>query len=188
MPTSLRLHLHPKACSRCAHKSPIASNVSACVLYVAFEKFQTCAVACRSDFQKIVAKIMALDYSIPEKLQLSDSVKDLLSRIFVKDPERRITIPEIKQHEWYLHRLPFELCEGYKGFPRCAASLLFTFVQAFHSVGVCCAMAVWPAWQCEVALLSIMLAAPWKLGTGGEQLLPTTLQCRDRFPSGRFRD
>jgi serine/threonine protein kinase len=76
-------------------------------------------LACRSDFQKIVAKIMALDYSIPEKLQLSSSVKDLLSLIFVKDPEKRITIAQIKAHEWYLHRLPFELCEGYQGFERC---------------------------------------------------------------------
>lgn len=72
----------------------------------------------RTDFQKIVSKIMALDYKIPEKLQLSDSVKDLLGRIFVKDPESRITIAEIKKHEWYLHRLPFELCEGYQGFER----------------------------------------------------------------------
>ena len=39
----------------------------------------------------------------------------------MKDPEKRITIAAIKQHEWYLHRLPFELCEGYKGFERCAA-------------------------------------------------------------------
>jgi serine/threonine protein kinase len=74
--------------------------------------------ACRSDFQKIVAKIMALDYTIPEKLNLSDSVKDLISCIFVKDPAKRITIPQIKEHEWYLHRLPYELCEGYKGFER----------------------------------------------------------------------
>lgn len=66
---------------------------------------------------------MALEYTIPEKLQLSDAVKDLIARIFVKEPEKRITIAEIKQHEWYLHRLPFELCEGYKGFERCAAAL-----------------------------------------------------------------
>lgn len=78
---------------------------------------------CRTDFQKIVSKIMALDYKIPEKLQLSDSVKDLLGRIFVKDPESRITIADIKKHEWYLHRLPFELCEGYQGFERCEGAL-----------------------------------------------------------------
>ena len=80
-------------------------------------------VVCRSDFQKIVAKIMALDYTIPEKLGLSDSVKDLLGRILVKDPAKRITVPEIKQHEWYLHRLPYELCEGYEGFERCASAI-----------------------------------------------------------------
>ena len=35
---------------------------------------------CRSDFQKIVAKINALDYTIPDKLQLSDSAKDLIAQ------------------------------------------------------------------------------------------------------------
>lgn len=64
---------------------------------------------------------MKLDYKIPEKLNLSFSVKHLLSRIFVKDPSKRISIAEIKQHSWYLHRLPYELQEGYKGFERCCA-------------------------------------------------------------------
>ena len=75
--------------------------------------------SCRSDFQKIVAKIMKLEYRIPDKLNLTPCVKDLLARIFVKDPAQRITIAEIKQHGWYLHRLPYELQEGYKGFERC---------------------------------------------------------------------
>ena len=34
----------------------------------------------RSDFQKIVAKITALDYTIPDKLQLSDSAKHLIAQ------------------------------------------------------------------------------------------------------------
>jgi serine/threonine protein kinase len=62
---------------------------------------------------------MKLDYRIPEKLNLSFQVKHLLSRIFVKDPCKRITIAEIKQHSWYQYRLPYELQEGYKGFERC---------------------------------------------------------------------
>ena len=90
---------------------------------------------CRSDFQKIVAKIMALDYHIPEKLQLSDSVKDLMARIFVKDPAKRITIEEIKKHEWYLHRLPFELLEGYQGFERYAQGLRAFFWNCVHCHG-----------------------------------------------------
>lgn len=81
-------------------------------------------VGCRADFQKIVARIMKLDYKIPEKLNLSFSVKHLLSRIFVKDPSKRISIAEIKQHSWYLHRLPYELQEGYKGFERCCTHIV----------------------------------------------------------------
>jgi serine/threonine-protein kinase SRK2 len=61
---------------------------------------------------------MKLDYRIPEKLNLTPAVKDLLGRIFVRDPAKRITIAEIKHHEWYLHRLPYELYEGYQGFER----------------------------------------------------------------------
>lgn len=80
----------------------------------------------RTDFQKTVQRIIALDYKIPEKLQLSDSVKDLLAKIFVKDPAERIDIAGIKQHEWYLHRLPFELSENYQGmerYPLCSQSV-----------------------------------------------------------------
>lgn len=74
----------------------------------------------RTDFQKTVQRILALDYKIPEKLQLSDSVKDLLSKIFIKDPNQRIDIAGIKAHEWYLHRLPHELTEQYQGMERYA--------------------------------------------------------------------
>jgi serine/threonine protein kinase len=73
----------------------------------------------RSDFQKIVSRILRLDYKVPEKLHLTDDVKELLSQIFVKDAAKRITISQIKQHPWYLHRLPWELSDGYQGFDRC---------------------------------------------------------------------
>jgi serine/threonine protein kinase len=78
-------------------------------------------MSCRTDFQKTVQRILALDYKIPEKLQLSDAVKDLLAKIFVKDPSERIDIAGIKAHEWYLHRLPYELTENYQGMERYAA-------------------------------------------------------------------
>ena len=89
--------------------------------------------ACRSDFQKIVARIMKLQYHVPEKLSLSPAVTHLLSRIFVKDPADRITIAEIKQHSWYLHRLPYELHEGYRGFERCVClTHLLQFSRSLH--------------------------------------------------------
>lgn len=36
----------------------------------------------------------------------SDDVRDLISRIFVVDPLRRITIPEIRNHPWFNQNLP----------------------------------------------------------------------------------
>jgi serine/threonine-protein kinase SRK2 len=37
---------------------------------------------------------------------------DLLGRIFVAEPSRRIWLPQIKQHPWFLHNLPIELQVG----------------------------------------------------------------------------
>jgi serine/threonine protein kinase len=42
-------------------------------------------------------------------VQLSDDCKDLITRIFVPDPNQRITLQEIKQHPWFLMKLPKEL-------------------------------------------------------------------------------
>ncbi|KAK1287109.1 Serine/threonine-protein kinase SAPK2 [Acorus calamus] len=38
--------------------------------------------------------------------------RDILSRIFVANPEKRITIQEIKNHPWFLKNLPMELMDG----------------------------------------------------------------------------
>ena len=46
-------------------------------------------------------KIVAGTYSIPTFV--SEQAADLISRILVIDPSRRITLPEIMRHEWYLN-------------------------------------------------------------------------------------
>lgn len=69
-----------------------------------------------------MARILNLDWKVPEKLRLTDEVKNLLGQIFVKDAAKRITISQIKQHPWYLHRLPWELSDGYQGFERRACA------------------------------------------------------------------
>ncbi|GER34465.1 protein kinase superfamily protein [Striga asiatica] len=48
------------------------------------------------------ARILSVHYSIPDYVRVSKECKHLLSRIFVADPEKRITIPEIKKHPWFL--------------------------------------------------------------------------------------
>ncbi|KAL3592297.1 hypothetical protein D5086_010937 [Populus alba] len=64
------------------------------------------------DFRKTIGRILSVHYSIPDYVRVSIECKHLLTRIFVADPEKRITIPEIKKHPWFLKNLPMELMEG----------------------------------------------------------------------------
>ncbi|KAL3499748.1 hypothetical protein ACH5RR_038841 [Cinchona calisaya] len=63
------------------------------------------------NFRKTIARIMSVQYSIPDYVRVSTDCRKLLSRIFVTNPSKRITIPEIKQHTWFLKNLPKELIE-----------------------------------------------------------------------------
>ena len=53
--------------------------------------------------RKMMQKIVNVEYSYPPNVVLSPEVKDLLSKIFVKDPVTRIKIPQMLQHPWYVH-------------------------------------------------------------------------------------
>ncbi|XP_076881010.1 serine/threonine-protein kinase SRK2G-like isoform X2 [Bidens hawaiensis] len=57
-------------------------------------------------------RIMSIQYKIPDYVHISQECKQLLSRIFVANPLRRITIKEIKNHPWFLKNLPKELKES----------------------------------------------------------------------------
>ncbi|XVF15610.1 hypothetical protein REPUB_Repub09cG0169200 [Reevesia pubescens] len=60
------------------------------------------------DFRKTIQRILSVQYSIPD-VQISPECRHLISRIFVADPTTRITIPEIRNHEWFLKNLPADL-------------------------------------------------------------------------------
>eukprot|EP00268_Persea_americana_P033299 TRINITY_DN32989_c0_g2_i6.p2 TRINITY_DN32989_c0_g2~~TRINITY_DN32989_c0_g2_i6.p2 ORF type:complete len:149 (+),score=28.36 TRINITY_DN32989_c0_g2_i6:1010-1456(+) len=64
------------------------------------------------NFRKTLGRILSVQYSIPDYVRVSMECKHLLSRIFVANPEKRITIPEIKNHPWFLKSLPVELMDG----------------------------------------------------------------------------
>ncbi|XP_048226746.1 serine/threonine-protein kinase SAPK2 isoform X1 [Ricinus communis] len=64
------------------------------------------------NFRKTIGRILSVHYSIPDYVRVSIECKHLLSRIFVVNPEKRISIPEIKDHPWFLKNLPIELMEG----------------------------------------------------------------------------
>ncbi|KAF5451350.1 hypothetical protein F2P56_026465 [Juglans regia] len=63
------------------------------------------------DFRRTIQRILSVQYSIPDGIQISPECRDLISRIFVFDPATRITIPEIKNHEWFLKNLPADLMD-----------------------------------------------------------------------------
>ncbi|CAN4078097.1 unnamed protein product [Withania somnifera] len=64
------------------------------------------------NFRKTIGRIMSSQYSIPDYVRITADCKNLLSRIFVANPSKRITIPEIKKHPWFLKNLPKELMDG----------------------------------------------------------------------------
>ncbi|XP_021897622.1 serine/threonine-protein kinase SAPK2 [Carica papaya] len=63
------------------------------------------------NFRKTIQRILSVQYSIPDYIRVSRECKHLLSRIFVANPEKRITIPEIKKHPWFLKKLPVEFTD-----------------------------------------------------------------------------
>ncbi|KAM7261643.1 hypothetical protein ACFE04_020720 [Oxalis oulophora] len=72
------------------------------------------------NFKKTIQRILSVHYAIPDYVRVSLECKHLLSRIFVADPEKRITIPEIKMHPWFLKNLPIEFIEVDNANPKIA--------------------------------------------------------------------
>ncbi|KAI3978394.1 hypothetical protein MKX01_013192 [Papaver californicum] len=63
------------------------------------------------NFKKTIGRIMSVTYTIPDYVRVSAECRHILSQIFYANPSKRITIPEIKRHPWFLKNLPRELVE-----------------------------------------------------------------------------
>ncbi|KAF2930927.1 hypothetical protein DAI22_05g172001 [Oryza sativa Japonica Group] len=63
------------------------------------------------NIMKTVKLIKAIQYEIPQQVHISTDCRELISRIFVSDPSKRITMQEIKNHPWFLKNFPRELTE-----------------------------------------------------------------------------
>ncbi|XP_073293919.1 serine/threonine-protein kinase SAPK10-like [Primulina huaijiensis] len=63
------------------------------------------------DFRKTIQRILSVQYSIPENINISEGCRHLISRIFVADPAQRITMPQIANHPWFLKNLPADLMD-----------------------------------------------------------------------------
>ena len=56
--------------------------------------------------QRMIQRILAVDYVIPSKVQASDELRDILARLLNPNPKDRITIDEIFDHPWFNKDLP----------------------------------------------------------------------------------
>ncbi|KAM0937413.1 putative protein kinase CAMK-OST1L family [Dioscorea sansibarensis] len=63
------------------------------------------------NFRKTIQRILGVQYSIPDYVHISPECQHLISRIFVANPSMRITISEIRNHEWFLKNLPADLMD-----------------------------------------------------------------------------
>ncbi|KAL8156265.1 hypothetical protein AgCh_001385 [Apium graveolens] len=66
------------------------------------------------NFRKTIHRILNVQYSIPDYVHISVECRHLISRIFVADSAKRITMDEIKNHEWFLKNLPADLIDENK--------------------------------------------------------------------------
>ncbi|KAI5384665.1 Serine/threonine-protein kinase sapk7, variant 2, partial [Lathyrus oleraceus] len=60
------------------------------------------------NLKKIMNQIMVVQYKIPDTVHMSQDCRNLLSRIFVANPMKRMSMREIKSHPWFLEKLPKE--------------------------------------------------------------------------------
>ncbi|ERN08591.1 hypothetical protein AMTRI_Chr11g155460 [Amborella trichopoda] len=83
------------------------------------------------NFRKTIQRIMGVQYKIPDYVHISQDCRHLLSRIFVANSSKRITIKEIKSHPWFLKNLPRELTEAAQAtfYQRENPSLFFQSVE-----------------------------------------------------------
>nr|QMT27197.1 serine/threonine-protein kinase [Avena sativa] len=63
------------------------------------------------NFRQTIQRILSVQYSIPDYVHISAECRDLISKIFVGNPATRITIPEIRNHPWFLKNLPADLVD-----------------------------------------------------------------------------
>ncbi|KAF7137990.1 hypothetical protein RHSIM_Rhsim07G0204300 [Rhododendron simsii] len=107
-------YIAPEVLSRREYDGKLADvwscGVTLYVMLVGAYPFQDPAEP--NNFRNTISRILDVHYSIPDYVRISIECRHLLSRIFVAIPEKRITMPEIKRHTWFLKNLPIELMEG----------------------------------------------------------------------------
>ncbi|KAI7835308.1 hypothetical protein COHA_010791, partial [Chlorella ohadii] len=65
-----------------------------------------------NSYPGIVERIRNVQYFIPPQLMLSPGCVHMIQRIFVRDPQQRISLQAVQQHPWFLADLPPDCQNG----------------------------------------------------------------------------
>ena len=68
-------------------------------------------------------RILKVEYEFPSHVKVSRECRDLLAKILVPDPTKRMTIPVIQRHPWYLKDLPPGVAEMNDTLPQPSAGV-----------------------------------------------------------------
>lgn len=49
---------------------------------------------------QVLQRVIKADFAFPTDIPVSAECKDLISKILVVDPEKRLTVQQIQQHPW----------------------------------------------------------------------------------------
>jgi len=56
--------------------------------------------------QNVMKRILAVDYKFPKHLKVSDDCRDLMDKVLMRDPNKRLTLQGIQAHPFYTKGLP----------------------------------------------------------------------------------
>ncbi|KAK9830549.1 hypothetical protein WJX72_012403 [[Myrmecia] bisecta] len=68
--------------------------------------------------QKMIQRILKVEYEFPPHVKVSRECRDLLAHILVPEPAKRITVLEIQNHPWYRKDLPPGVAEMNDNLPQ----------------------------------------------------------------------
>ena len=71
-----------------------------------FERPEDKALKAAERTNKVLRRILDVDYFFPETPAISDSARDLMKRILVAHPSERLTLAQVQHHPWFQTDLP----------------------------------------------------------------------------------
>ena len=88
----------------------------------------------------LLQRILKVEYEFPPHVKASKECRDMLAKILVPDPAKRMTVPQIQDHVWYRKDLPPGVAEMNDNLPMPGSGL-----QVGREASLSLRTGAWPA-------------------------------------------